>query len=73
MIVTDRKDLDHQMYEEFTDAGVLTEGHVQAANGDHLRVLLGEDHPYVFTLVQKFWGERGETYPVLSERSTSWS
>jgi len=69
VIVTDRKDLDDQVYEEFTDARVLTEGHVQATSGDHLRMLLGEDHRYVFTLIHKFRAERGETYPVVSERS----
>jgi type I restriction enzyme, R subunit len=69
VIVTDRKDLDDQVYEEFTDAGVLTEGHVQATSGEHLRALLGEDHRYVFTLIHKFRAERGETYSVLSERS----
>ena len=69
VIVTDRKDLDDQVYAEFTDAGVLTEGHVQATSGEHLRALLGEDHRYVFTLIQKFRAERGKTFPVLSERS----
>ncbi len=69
VMVTDRKDLDDQLYEEFTDAGVLTETHVQATSGDHLRQLLGEDHRYVFTLIHKFRTERGETFPVLSDRS----
>jgi type I restriction enzyme, R subunit len=69
VIVTDRKDLDDQAYGEFSDAGVLGEGHLQATSGDHLRQLLAEDHRYVFTLIQKFRTERGETYPVVSERS----
>jgi len=68
-IVTDRTDLDNQAYEEFTDAGVLTEGHVQATSGEHLKTLLAEDHRYVFTLIQKFRTEHGETYPVISDRS----
>jgi type I restriction enzyme, R subunit len=69
VVITDRKDLDDQVYEAFSDAAVLTEGHVQATSGDHLRTLLGEDHRYVFTLIQKFRAERGATYPVISERS----
>ncbi len=69
VIVTDRKDLDDQVYEEFADAGVLDGGHVQATSADHLRELLGEDHRYVFTLIHKFRTERGETDPVVSERS----
>jgi type I restriction enzyme R subunit len=69
VMVTDRKDLDDQLYEEFSDAGVLTEGHVQATSSEHLRQLLREDHRYVFTLIHKFRTERGVTYPVLSDRS----
>lgn len=73
VIVTDRKDLDEQAYEAFTDAGVLTEGHVQATSSEHLQTLLGEDHRYVFTLIQKFLLSKdlpkGTQYPVLSERS----
>jgi type I restriction enzyme R subunit len=69
VIVTDRAALDDQAYGEFTDAGVLTEGHVQATSGEHLKQLLGEDHRYVFSLIQKFRIDRGETYPVVSDRS----
>jgi len=69
VIVTDRTDLDDQAYGEFADAGVLGEGHLQATSGEHLKELLGEDHRYVFTLIQKFRTERGESYPVVSERS----
>jgi type I restriction enzyme R subunit len=68
VIVTDRTALDDQAYHEFSDAGVLTEGQVQATSGEHLRQLLGEDHRYVFTLIHKFRTERGQTYPVISER-----
>lgn len=69
VIVTDRTDLDDQAYGEFSDAGVLGEGHLQATSGEHLRQLLGEDHRYVFTLIHKFRTERGGIYPVVSERS----
>jgi type I restriction enzyme R subunit len=69
VVVTDREALDKQVHEEFTDAGVLTEGHLRAKSGEHLRTLLGEDHRYVFTLIQKFRAERGEAFSVISERS----
>ena len=39
-----------------------------AENGAQLKQLLGEDHRYVFTLIQKFRVPVGETYPTLSER-----
>ncbi|MBV9280443.1 MAG: type I restriction endonuclease subunit R, partial [Chloroflexi bacterium] len=69
VVVTDRDDLDDQAHKEFTNAGVLTEGHIQATSGEHLKLLLREDHRYVFTLIQKFRAERFQPYPVLSERS----
>jgi len=69
VIVTDRSDLDGQSYDEFVDAGVVTEKHVQATSAAHLRQLLAEDHRYVFTLIHKFRTERGETHPVLCDRS----
>ena len=69
VIVTDRRELDGQIYKHFVASGVVTEGRVQAANSQHLRQLLGEDHRYIFTLIHKFRTEAGETHPVLSKRS----
>jgi type I restriction enzyme R subunit len=68
VIVTDREDLDDQAYKEFLWAGVVTEKHMQATGAAHLRQLLGEDHRYVFTLIQKFRTEQGEVHPVVSGR-----
>jgi type I restriction enzyme R subunit len=68
VIVTDREDLDDQAYKEFVYAGAITEKHMQATNAAHLRQLLGEDHRYVFTLIQKFRTDKGETHPVVSDR-----
>ena len=71
LIVTDRDDLDKQIYKNFADTGVLTEDQqtIQAQNGTHLQRLLREDHRYLFTLIQKFRTEHGEPYPQLSDRS----
>ncbi|THG33262.1 type I restriction endonuclease subunit R [Naasia lichenicola] len=68
VVVTDRDDLDKQAYREFLQAGVVTEAHVQATSAEHLKILLGEDHRYVFTLIHKFRTERGGIYPQLSAR-----
>jgi type I restriction enzyme R subunit len=68
VVVTDRQELDGQIYKHFASAGVVTEGRAQAESSKHLRQLLTEDHRYVFTLIHKFRTERGETHPVLSER-----
>ncbi len=68
VIVTDRKELDGQIYKNFASSGVITESKPQAESSRHLRRLLTEDHRYVFTLIHKFRTETGEAHPVLSER-----
>ena len=68
VVVTDRQELDGQIYKNFVSAGVVTEGRAQAESCKHLRELLREDHRYVFTLIHKFGTEKGEAHPVLSER-----
>jgi type I restriction enzyme R subunit len=69
LIVTDRQELDDQIYKTFAACGAVTEGQVQAENGDHLKRLLRENHRNLFTLIQKFRTEGGERYPKLSDRS----
>jgi len=54
VVVTDRQELDGQIYKNFASAGVVTEGRAQAENSMHLRQLLSEDHRYIFTLIHKF-------------------
>ena len=63
VVITDREDLDNQIYKNFAGTGAVTEAEerVRAQNGNHLKQLLQEDHRYVFTLIQKFHTERGET------------
>ena len=70
VLVTDRKELDEQLYGDFADSGVITTGQRVHADGSaHLRELLGQDHRYVFTLIHKFIPpEKGQPMPVLSER-----
>lgn len=71
LILTDREDLDDQIYKNFAYAGAVTEPEkqVRARNAQHLKQLLQEDHRYIFTLIQKFRIEKGATYPELSNRS----
>ena len=71
VVITDRVDLDDQIYKNFTGCGAVTEPEerVRAQSGEHLKQMLEvEDHRYVFTLIHKFHTDIGETYPVLSER-----
>jgi type I restriction enzyme R subunit len=72
LIVTDREDLDGQIYRNFALSGALLEeeSRVRAQSAEHLKQLLNaEDHRYLFTLIQKFRTEDGSTYPKLSDRS----
>ena len=67
-IITDRNELDEQIYKTFVATGAISEAEAQAASGEHLKQLLKEDHRYVFTLIQKFRAEPGEKYEQLSDR-----
>jgi type I restriction enzyme R subunit len=71
VVVTDRLELDDQIYDKFDDVGAIyePEERVRAQSGDHLKQLLIEDHRYVFTIIHKFKTEHGEQYPKLSNRS----
>lgn len=68
LVITDRNDLDTQIYKNFANTGIVTED-CQAESGAHLKQLLSEDHRFIFTLIQKFGTKPGETYPMLSDRS----
>ncbi|WP_419614542.1 type I restriction endonuclease subunit R, partial [Thiolapillus sp.] len=68
VVITDRQELDSQIYKNFAAAGAVTEKEAQATSSQHLRQLLSEDHRYVFTLIHKFRTEKGEPHPVLSKR-----
>ena len=69
VIVTDRNQLDDQIYRTFQSSKTVTEDNVQANNIKELRKLLKEDHRYIFTLIHKFQTKEGERHPILSERS----
>ncbi len=71
VVVTDRIDLDKQIYENFASTGAVTEpdAHVRAANGNNLQQLLTENHRYVFTLIQKFQTPNGSVMEAVSDRN----
>ncbi|ENU33759.1 type I restriction endonuclease subunit R [Acinetobacter parvus] len=72
LIVTDRNDLDGQLFETFSQAQeLLKQTPVQANNRDELRQLLAERESggIIFTTVQKFALLDGETeHPLLNGR-----
>lgn len=65
LIVTDRKELDEQIYQNFASVGAVTEQEVHAESGKHLGQLLKEDHRNIFTLIHKF----GDIKTKVSDRS----
>jgi len=70
LIITDRNDLDDQLFETFAGAKqLLRQEPVQALDRDHLKELLKvASGGVVFTTVQKFQPETGNIYETLSER-----
>lgn len=72
LIVTDRNDLDGQLFETFSNAqGLLKQTPVQANNRDELRKFLAERESggIIFTTVQKFALLEGESeHPLLNGR-----
>jgi type I restriction enzyme, R subunit len=70
LIITDREDLDTQIYKTFLRTGNFDKNAVvQPRNSEHLRELLGGNSRFVFTLIQKFRYDKGKTYPLLSTRN----
>lgn len=72
LVVTDRNDLDGQLYGTFAACkDVLRQDPVQAESRAHLRELLDrESGGVIFTTIQKFFPEDGgDTFPTLSERT----
>ena len=70
LIVTDREDLDGQLYRNFLGAGAIKKNDpVRPSNSEGLRAMLGTNQRYIFTLIQKFRFDKGRTYPVLSQRN----
>lgn len=68
LVVTDRDDLDSQIYQTYVGCGVVGEGdEARAASGAHLKRLLSEHKGYVFSLVQKF-NERVDAADPYSRR-----
>jgi len=71
VVLTDRNDLDDQLFGTFSRCkDLLRQPPVQAESRAHLRQLLSvEAGGVVFTTIQKFFPEeKGDRHPVLSER-----
>jgi len=54
VIMTDREDLDEQIYKTFVSCNAADEHTPRASSGKQLQTLLTENHRYVFSLIHKF-------------------
>lgn len=54
LLMTDRTDLDSQIYRTFVGCGVADEKTPRATSGDTLKKLLKENHKFIFSLIHKF-------------------
>ncbi len=70
VMITDRNDLDDQLFDTFASAKqLLRQEPIQAENREHLKELLKVGSGgIVFTTIQKFLPEDGNVYERLSER-----
>jgi type I restriction enzyme R subunit len=69
VVVTDREDLDGQIYRNFLNTGTVKKHEAaQPKNSEEMRHFLGMNLRIVFTLIQKFRYDKGRDYPLLSDR-----
>ena len=54
LLMTDRNDLDGQIYKTFVGCSIADDNTPRASSGDDLEKLLKENHRYVFSLIHKF-------------------
>ena len=71
VVLTDRNDLDDQLFGTFSHCHeLLRQQPVQAADREHLKSLLRvPSGGVIFTTIQKFQPEPGQHYPCLSDRA----
>ena len=63
LVLTDRDDLDNQIYKTFAGCGVVNKDtDCRASSGAHLSRLLGEHKSHIFSLIQKFNVNTTESY-----------
>ncbi|MCW2119393.1 type I restriction endonuclease subunit R [Flavobacterium sp. 7A] len=76
LIAVDRTELENQLYDTFSGAGIVNDKNIVAGNKkgmtgrDNLRELLSENHRYVFTLIHKFSidPDKESEYPLITGR-----
>lgn len=70
LVITDRDDLDTQIYKNFVRTEVIgNKEECQPKNGEQLREYLQGNKSFIFTLIHKFHYDKGKKYPVLTKRN----
>lgn len=67
VVMTDREDLDDQIWRTFIGCGVTGEQTPRADSGRALRELLQENHRFIFSLIHKFNQNVDEPYSVRED------
>lgn len=69
LVVTDRDDLDGQIYRNFLNTETVKKNEAaRPKDSEELRNFLTQNKRIVFTLIQKFRYDKGKKYPILSKR-----
>jgi type I restriction enzyme R subunit len=69
VVVTDREDLDRQIYKNFLHTETVRKADAaQPKDSGQMRTFLGQNKRLVFTLIHKFRWPKGKDYPLLSAR-----
>ena len=69
LVITDRDDLDTQIYKNFVRTEVVgNKEECQPKNGQQLREYLQTNKSFIFTLIHKFRYDKTKKYPMLSTR-----
>lgn len=72
LIITDRTDLDGQIYGNFVDTDTVKKSDAaRPTSSMALREDLVKNKPFIFTLIQKFQSTRGKEFPILHDSTDS--
>lgn len=69
LVITDREDLDDQIYKNFLRSETITSSEeCRPKNSGQLRDYLKLNKSFIFSMIHKFRYDKGKKYPVLSTR-----
>jgi len=69
VVITDREDLDGQIYRNFLNTGTVKKSEAaQPKDSKEMRKFLRQNKRIIFTLIHKFRYPKGKKYPLLSGR-----